>query len=102
MTNDITSLKFCVLCICLLFLNIANPAFSAWPDGLHEEDPSFTQKNNRHKSGASVQKVQAALANIGFVLKSLSKFDEAILYFNKAIKKNQSITLVLFIKSSVK
>ena len=71
MTNDITSLKFCVLCFCLLFLNIANPAFSAWPDGLHEEDPSFTQKNNRHKSGASVQKVQAALANIGFYLGSI-------------------------------
>ena len=56
----------------MLFLNIANPAFSARQDGLNEEGPSSTQKNNRYKSGASVEKVQAALANIGFYLGSIN------------------------------
>ena len=71
MINDTTSLKFFALCFCLLFLNIANPALSARPDGLNEEDQSSTQKNNRHKSGASVQTVQEALANMGFYLGSI-------------------------------
>lgn len=57
-----------LLCLCLWHLAASTPAHAARPLGLDEDQSSDRVAPERHKSGVAVQKVQEALAEMGYYL----------------------------------